>query len=629
VGTGALGCEYLKGLSLMGVACGPNGKVTCTDMDRIEISNLSRQFLFRARHVGKAKSVTAAMVAREMNPAFNVEALEVMVKPETEDKFDDEFWDGLDLCWNALDNVHARKYTDNKCLLHSKPLLESGTMGTKCNSEVVLPYKTKSYNDGEEQEVEGIPMCTLQNFPYLPVHCIEWARASFSRFETLPKLWNTFLLDEAKFLEQIQTAEGEERMAMLKQIEAFVTIDMKAKSADLYAESVKLAFSEFVEQHVTRIKNLIFLFPEDEKVKDKETGEVTGNFWTGHKKFPQVPTLNFEDELTTDYLFAQSQLWAFALNVADDALPKNKTEFIAKAKALNLKLPEWTEPVGLTIKVDEDADDEEEEEEQKGGDDKEEEMAELLKTLLATKKEKSASLLPAMRDTEFEKDDDNNFHIDFITATANCRARNYRIKLTSRHQCKIIAGKIIAALMTTTAMICGLVELEFFKLKLGLNFVRQDAFYNANINLAVAQFQFFQPDAANKAEEKTVYDPVMCMDETHVPFPPAWTSWDSLVVDEAKSLSVGEFVEVFKAKFDGISIELLHKSGKMEKGILLYNEALHRKKEAVLKADLVAKYVEAYGPLVSEKRNYVLLAGSFRTKDDKVAMLPRIKYYFK
>jgi len=500
-------------------------------------------------------------------------------------------------------------------------------MGTKCNSEVVLPYKTKSYNDGEEQEVEGIPMCTLQNFPYLPVHCIEWARASFSRFETLPKLWNTFLLDEAKFLEQVQTAEGEERMAMLKQIEAFVAIEASA-SASLYDECVKLAFAEFVEQHVTRIKNLIFLFPEDEKVKDKETGEVIGNFWTGHKKFPQVPAYDLDDELTSDYLYAQSQLWAFALNVPAGDIPADKAAFVAKAKALALQLPEWKEPVGLSIKVDED-DDAAEEEEQKGGDDKDEEMAALLATLLARKKEKAASLLPAMRDTEFEKDDDANFHIDFITATANCRARNYRIKLTSRHQCKIIAGKIIAALMTTTAMICGLVELEFYKLKMGLNFVRQDAFYNANINLAVAQFQFFQPDAANKAEEKSVYDPVMCMEEKHVPFPPNWTSWDSLVVDEGKSLSIGEFVEIFKRSFNGISIELLHKAGKMEKGILLYNEALHRKKEEVLKADLVAKYVEAYGPLVSDKRNYVLLVGGFRTKDDNVAVLPRIKYYFK
>merc|ERR1711994_480809 len=189
-----------------------------------------------------------------------------------------------------------------------------------------------------------------------------------------------------------------------------------------------------------------------------------------------------------------------------------------------LELPKWTEPVGLKIKVDED------EEDEKGGDDDEKEKE--MEALLAKFQSMDTSkLLPKMQETEFEKDDDGNFHIDYITAVANTRARNYRIKETSRHQCKIIAGKIIAALMTTTAMICGLVELEFYKLKLGLGYVQQDAFYNANINLAVAQFQFFQPEAANRAEEKEEYDPVMCMNEKHIPFPPNFTSWDSLVVD--------------------------------------------------------------------------------------------------
>ena len=109
---------------------------------------------------------------------------------------------------------------------------------------------------------------------------------------------------------------------MLKQIEAFVAIE---KSGSLYEAAVGLAFAEFVEQHVTRIKNLIFLFPEDEKVKDKETGEVVGNFWTGHKKFPQVPALDLDDELTSDYLYAQSQLWAFALKVPAGEQPKDRS----------------------------------------------------------------------------------------------------------------------------------------------------------------------------------------------------------------------------------------------------------------------------------------------------------------
>jgi len=56
VGAGALGCEYIKTFALMGVGCGLEGRVHCTDNDNIEVSNLNRQFLFRKNHVGKSKS---------------------------------------------------------------------------------------------------------------------------------------------------------------------------------------------------------------------------------------------------------------------------------------------------------------------------------------------------------------------------------------------------------------------------------------------------------------------------------------------------------------------------------------------------------------------------------------------
>jgi ubiquitin-activating enzyme E1 len=75
VGCGALGCEYLKGMSLMGVATGKSGKITVTDMDNIETSNLSRQFLFRQGDVGSSKSVTGARVVKGWNPSMNIEGI--------------------------------------------------------------------------------------------------------------------------------------------------------------------------------------------------------------------------------------------------------------------------------------------------------------------------------------------------------------------------------------------------------------------------------------------------------------------------------------------------------------------------------------------------------------------------
>jgi len=64
--------------------------------------------------------------------------------------------------------------------------------------------------------------------------------------------------------------------------------------------------------------------------------------------------------------------------------------------------------------------------------------------------------MPQLGVEEFEKDEDSNFHVDFIYAAANVRALNYSLAPMDWLTVKLKAGRIIPALATTTAAIAGL-----------------------------------------------------------------------------------------------------------------------------------------------------------------------------
>lgn len=161
VGSGALGCEYLKILSKSGISTEKDSQVIVVDDDQIEVSNLNRQFLFRNQHIGKSKAEISSMVAKTFNSEFQVKPVISRMQPSTECFFTDQYWDSLTLVINAVDNIKARKYIDSKVVLHQKPLFESGTLGTKCNSQLILPGKTESYSDSRDPEEKSTPQCTL------------------------------------------------------------------------------------------------------------------------------------------------------------------------------------------------------------------------------------------------------------------------------------------------------------------------------------------------------------------------------------------------------------------------------------------------------------------------------------
>lgn len=150
VGAGAIGCEHLKNFAMMGIGSGEKGEIIITDMDLIEKSNLNRQFLFRPHDVQKPKSHTAAAAIKAMNKNINITAHENRVGIETENCYNDEFFDKLDGVANALDNMDARIYMDRRCVYYRRLLIDSGTLGTMGNVQVCIfslnsiPYITPS-----------------------------------------------------------------------------------------------------------------------------------------------------------------------------------------------------------------------------------------------------------------------------------------------------------------------------------------------------------------------------------------------------------------------------------------------------------------------------------------------------
>ena len=108
-------------------------------------------------------------------------------------------------------------------------------------------------------------------------------------------------------------------------------------------------------------------------------------------------------------------------------------------------------------------------------------MANLISAVPKPKTFGDIKVLPA----EFEKDDDSNFHMDFIVAASNLRAENYSIAPADRHKSKLIAGRIIPAIATTTSLVAGLVGLELYKLVQGHKKVSFTIYFNSSEEVAI------------------------------------------------------------------------------------------------------------------------------------------------
>uniref|UniRef100_A0A6A7FQJ3 E1 ubiquitin-activating enzyme n=1 Tax=Hirondellea gigas TaxID=1518452 RepID=A0A6A7FQJ3_9CRUS len=501
VGAGAIGCELLKNFAMMGVGVKEDGgKVVVTDMDLIEKSNLNRQFLFRPWDVQKAKSDTAAAAVCSMNPHLNIVAHQNRVGPESEKVYDDTFFENLDGVANALDNVEARLYMDRRCVYYHKPLLESGTLGTKGNVQVIVPFLTESYGSSQDPPEKSIPICTLKNFPNAIEHTLQWARDMFEgEFKQLPEN-AAFYLGDAKFIERTMKLPGSQPAQILDSVKKALVSD---KPADFQA-CVAWARIHFGQQYHNQILQLLHNFPKEQTTTSGEP------FWSGPKRCPHAIVFDVNDTLHLDYVMSGANLKAEVYGI-----PQIRNRSLVAEMAEKVHVPQFLPKSGVKIAVTEaDA-----EAQSNAIDDRS--ISELQASIPTLSDLKGVHVFPL----EFEKDDDSNFHMDFIVAASNLRAGNYDIAPADRHKSKLIAGKIIPAIATTTALVSGLVTLEF--IKLGQGHTNVEKFKNGFVNIALPFFGFSEPIAAPKNKY----------------YGKEWTLWDRFEVQGEMTLA--EFINYF------------------------------------------------------------------------------------
>ena len=605
VGVGAIGCEYLKNFAMMGIS-NKEGVLTITDFDKIELSNLNRQFLFRENNIDQYKSEVAEYYIKQMNNSINIITHKNYVGPETENIFTDQFWDDQDIIFNAVDNVKARFYLSDKVCIHQKYHFDAGTLGVNSSCGFFMKNLSSTYKEqnGEKKEEDDNNnerqngMCTIHSFPTCIKHCIEWARNEYEYlFTGFMKELNQIIAGDILYFYKILTKKmfpfyKQLKIKEIKDIlEIFIT-----KS---YKKAIEYSYEYFMNKYNLEIKNILKENPENSKDKEGK------NIYSGSKHVPLI--LHFGININTDiliinYIKSFANLIFDCLGLYRNDLEKNISDNDIKIICLNMNLPNYDEINIKLLKSDIKYN--------------KEYCQNFIKNIQKKLKDKFYSLNNIkFKEINFKKDNKNSNQFNFIYSCTNLRAINFQIPQMDFIKIKNLASNIIPSIVTSNAVITGLVSMQIYLLA---SLMVDKEKRNNNLletNDALQLFRNYYIDLGNN-NYSFCYLPEKIKIEVNKGISiKSFTAWDSIIIQGP--LSIKMMIDYFKKKYRVIISQIF--SGKS----MLFNAAQDEKEKNETTIESIYENITKKS-IIGKK--FLIFEFNSKTLDRQEVLLPRIKY---
>ncbi len=119
VGAGGLGTPAALYLAAAGI-----GRITLADPDVVDLTNLQRQILYRARDIGNPKAASAMKALTELNPEVTVVALERRLGGTELDALVSQ----AQVVLECSDNFATRHAVNRACVAHAVPLVSGAAI---------------------------------------------------------------------------------------------------------------------------------------------------------------------------------------------------------------------------------------------------------------------------------------------------------------------------------------------------------------------------------------------------------------------------------------------------------------------------------------------------------------------